>query len=258
MSIKSIADRMKDYEMRSSSYLTPRSYIIVRVDGCNFKKYTSKLNRPYDDGLIEDMNNTAIEVSAFIYGCKLGFVQSDEISFIIHQPSSITEPWYNYNVQKMVSIIASKTSTVFNKLRRVRNGDDSAIFDARVFVLPTLDEVINYLIWRQIDGKRNSISAAALSLFSHHKLEGKNSQDKIDMMRSVGFDWYHDIDFRRQTGALISKVTYMVDIPTQYLKQDGITQVERSHWGIINTPVFFSKNEICTVDNKNFLSNLLK
>ena len=56
----SIGDRMKEnYENRTRSFLPRRSYTIIRIDGKAFHTYTKGLQRPFDDGLMEDMDLTA-------------------------------------------------------------------------------------------------------------------------------------------------------------------------------------------------------
>lgn len=248
----SLGDRMKDYENRTGSYLLPRTPFVIRVDGCNFKRYTANLARPYDDDLIYDMNQTAMIVASKIQGCKLAFVQSDEISFIVYQPSHKEELYYDYKVQKIVSVVSSLTSTTFNNLRSTIGEDTSAVFDARCFSLPTIDECINYLIWRQRDGKRNSISAAAMALFSHKELHMKSSQDKIDMMREKGYDWYRDIDFRKQSGGIITRVEKKVEIADEHLKyaKDDELTANRHHWVMVDTPEIHS-------DNNTFIRQIL-
>jgi tRNA(His) guanylyltransferase len=55
-----ISDRMKEnYENRSRFSLPRRSYTLIRVDRKAFHTYTRGLIRPFDDGLILDMDTTA-------------------------------------------------------------------------------------------------------------------------------------------------------------------------------------------------------
>ena len=80
----SIGDRMKEnYENRSRFSMARRSYTLIRVDGKAFHTYTRGLIRPFDDGLIEDMDATAVYLCKNIMGAKFAFVQSDEISILL-------------------------------------------------------------------------------------------------------------------------------------------------------------------------------
>jgi tRNA(His) 5'-end guanylyltransferase len=69
---------MKEYE--NCYFKVPnRSYVIVRLDGVRFSKYTKNL-KPFDDLLSNVMDATTIEL------CKqfnpMAYTQSDEISLI--------------------------------------------------------------------------------------------------------------------------------------------------------------------------------
>jgi hypothetical protein len=81
--LDSLGDRMKGYENAFRHYLPRRNYVMIRIDGCHFHTYTKGLKRPFDHGLIEDMDNTAKYLCQKIQGAKLAFVQSDEISILL-------------------------------------------------------------------------------------------------------------------------------------------------------------------------------
>ena len=217
--------RMKEfYENRSKVYLQRRSNVIIRIDGRCFSNYTKGLNKPYDIGFMEDMNETAKFLCENIQGAKMSFCQSDEISIWLTDYDDIkTDAWFDYNIQKMCSIAASLATAKFNQLRlnrhlREKLNDDvtritplfidnlgkikQAEFDARVFVLPNQDEVINYFLWRQQDCTKNSISMAAETLYSSKELLKKNSSDKQEMMFQKGVNW-NDYPTRFKRGAAI-------------------------------------------------------
>lgn len=120
--------RMKEnYEQRSRTYLTRRTPVILRLDGKAFHTYTRGLDKPFDDGLIEDMQETAKYLCENIQGAKLAYTQSDEISILLTDYDNInTDAWFDYQVQKMCSVAASMATAQFNYLRLVRyfSGDD--------------------------------------------------------------------------------------------------------------------------------------
>ena len=50
-------------------------------------------------------------------GCQLGYIQSDEISLIINNYKTLdTQPWYENNLQKMVSVSAAMASAKFTSI----------------------------------------------------------------------------------------------------------------------------------------------
>lgn len=197
----------EDYELRFRTQLMRRVYTVIRVDGHSFKNYTKGLKKPFDPEFMEDMDKTAKFLCEDISGSKMAYVQSDEISIIMTDFDDIsTQAWFDYDVQKLVSISASKATLAFNKARLERMGilKKWAEFDSRVFQLPSLIEVKNYLMFRQRDFKRNSISTCARILFSQSELKGKNGEEMISMMLEKGFDW-SSLDSSMRLGRIIVK-----------------------------------------------------
>ena len=187
-----LGNRMKTfYEDRFRISLPRRTNVVIRIDGKSFHTYTNGLKKPFDKGLMEDMDETARFLCENIQGAKMGYVQSDEISILLTDyDEQMTDAWFDYNLQKMVSISASIATAKFNSLRRERFEDQRdgfmkpptlAMFDARAAVIPSKKEVVNYFIWRQQDCTTNSIAMAAQSMFSHSALNGKNSSNMQDM-----------------------------------------------------------------------------
>lgn len=231
--------RMKqNYESRSTQYLTRKIPVIMRVDGKAFHTYTSNLNKPFDDGLISDMNNTAIYLCQNIQGAKCAYVQSDEISILITDYDNLqTDAWFDYNVQKMCSISAGYASGKFNQLRFrrlvntlfLRDGQNNfaywmdhlsgegfdyiykeevlANFDSRVWNHPK-EEVANYFLARQKDCVKNSIAAVAQSLYSHKELEGKNQSEQQEFIFQKGLNW-NNFEVGKKRGRFIVKNTYV-------------------------------------------------
>lgn len=118
----SLGDRMKsNFEVRTRTFLPRRTNTIIRLDGRAFHSYTRGLQRPYDLDFMSDMDETAKFLCENIQGCKLAYVQSDEISLLLTDFEDITtEAWFDGNVQKMVSISAAMAAAKFNQLRTKR------------------------------------------------------------------------------------------------------------------------------------------
>jgi tRNA(His) 5'-end guanylyltransferase len=256
-----IGDRMKSYyEDRTRFKLTRRTNTIIRVDGKAFHTYTEGLQRPFDQGLMEDMNKTAEYLCQNIQGAKFGYVQSDEISILITDYDDIdTHAWFDGNLQKMTSIAASLATAKFNQLRMARACSDSdgdlaekmlanleieqfklAMFDARIFQIPYQEEVINYFIWRQQDATRNSISSVAQSLYSAKELHGKKTSDMQEMIFQKGINW-NDYSPREKRGSIIRRVEHVYarrDEPIMDGKTRVIEAYKRKKWEADpNTPI---------------------
>lgn len=208
MKSDSLGNRMKDfYENRTRYFLPRRTFTIIRLDGKAFHSYTRGLIKPFDDQFIKDMDETACYLCKNIQGSKFAFVQSDEISILLTDFDNITtDAWFDGNIQKITSISASLATAKFNELRPGK----IALFDSRVFTIPTRSEVQNYFIWRQQDTVRNSIQSVAQSLFSHRELNNKNTSELQDMCMNKNINW-NDFEPKYKRGRLIVKQEYMVE-----------------------------------------------
>lgn len=196
-----IGDRMKSYYEDIYRIKIPRrTNVIIRVDGKAFHSLTRDVQKPFDEIFMDCMNKTAIALCQEIQGCKFAYTQSDEISLWLTDYDDIgTEAWFGGNLQKMCSISAALASVTFSA-----NYGRSAYFDSRVFVVPELEEVVNYFIWRQQDASRNSINAVAQSLYSHKSLQGKNTNDLHEMIFNAGKNW-NDYPVTQKRGTAFKK-----------------------------------------------------
>jgi len=217
--IVSLGDRMKRYEAASEQRLVRRLPVAIRIDGKRFSQLVKKLRvtRPYDASFMRAMTAAALGVVKEMTGCVFGYVQSDEISLILRNDQGReSEPFLDNRVQKICSIAASAATGWFN--RRYQALAAPAMFDARVFVLPSLEEAKNYLIWRQQDCTRNSIlNAAYWEIAARGKAEdgsplGKKTARKMIhglktdelqelLFQQTGLNWNdYDSRFKRGTG----------------------------------------------------------
>jgi len=248
-----LGKRMKEnYEDRTRFLLPRRTYTIIRLDGCHFHTYAKSFARPYDLGLMRIMDQTAIALCEAIPGCKLAFVQSDEISLVLTDFDTIqTQAWFGGNVQKITSVSASIATASFNNgmyldEEIMANMDKVAYFDSRVFTIPDRAEVINTLIWRQQDCTRNSIQMGAQSMYSQKQLHGKNSSELQELMFQKGQNWdKYPVGFKR--GRIILKEQIeTVEIPEGHRKKKDVgTPFESEHfltvrkkWGVFDPPIF--------------------
>lgn len=200
MTKDSLGDRMKKfYEDRNRTYLARRTPVIIRVDGKAFHSLTAKAIKPFDLGFIADMALAAQRTAKELQGFKLGYVQSDEVSFLLTDYDQLdTDAWFDYNVQKICSVTASYMTYYFNTGFQVRSNEmrkehqlkGIAVFDARCFNIPR-EEIANYFLWRAKDWERNSVSMLAQANFSHKELHGKGRADMHEMLHQKNLNWAH-------------------------------------------------------------------
>lgn len=221
MDKSSLGDRMKRYEKASRVTLTGRLPLIIRLDGKAFHTLTKKLDKPYDVQFKDLMLHTAKHLLENIMGCKLAYVQSDEISLLLTDYDKLeTEAWYDKQLQKIVSVSASIATAYFNKYYNNFIDDtkiikDVGLFDSRAFVLPK-EEVCNYFIWRQNDATRNSIQGLGQAHFSQKEMNGISNNDVQDkLMLEKGINWNDTESYFKRGGCVVKDcmVTIDNDIP---------------------------------------------
>ena len=243
-----IGNRFKEYyENRSKTYLMRRSNVIVRIDGCHFHSYCKGLQKPFDPIFIKTMQQTTKSLCENIQGCKIGYVESDEISLLLTDYDTLqTDAWFDYSVQKICSVSASMAALFFNKhwQKNVAELGDvykskselGAYFDARVFNLPK-EEVTNYFIWRQNDATRNSIQSLAQANFSQKQIHSMNNSQLQDKLHEEkGINW-NDCKTVEKRG---SCVIHVFD-----------KSINRSKWIIDEEIPIFTQN-------RDYIENILK
>jgi len=242
----SLGDRMKEYENVERKHLTRRTPCILRLDGKSFHTFTKGFQKPFDMILMESMWETAKYLCENVMGCKLAYVQSDEISLLLTDYDNITtQSWFDKNIQKMVSVSASMATLAFNNkfnelVKKLQenalltldledrkdnvkiyhtylNKVNTALFDSRVFNLPK-EEVCNAFIWRQQDATRNAIQMVGHANFSQKQLHNINCNQIQEMLFQEKGINFNDYPTYQKRGVCIIK---------EYYDKDG---AERSRW----------------------------
>lgn len=184
-----LGSRMKEYEAIETEKTFQWSFdepIYFRLDGRCFSSLTKNLQRPFDDNFHEIMKYTMSYLCDHLQ-CSLAYTQSDEISLIYFPKNEKHCIPFNGKKQKLISSSASMCSVRFIKLLAEYYPslvDKFVGFDSRVIQMPSLMEVINMIVWRQIDCYKNSISMAARTHYSHKSLQGMSGKDMIQRMNN--------------------------------------------------------------------------
>ena len=253
--MESLNDRMKSYEKAYKYLLTPRSYVILRLDGKNFSKYTKNLVKPFDIDLSDAMNKTAMALCDE-FNAKFAYTQSDEISILLTDIGNLdAQPMFGGSLQKLCSLSAAVATAKFNEVRNKQFlmnmieadkemvadaiskdfvGDivdfpKQALFDCRVFIVPSATEAINHMVWRNRDCVRNSISMAAQSVYSHKELQGKNSDEQQEMLFKKGINW-SKYPPKFKDGLLVIKEEYeksIEDLTMARLPSNPVVHIKR-------------------------------
>lgn len=211
-----LGTRMKEfYEQIPKTRLMRRVPVAVRIDGRSFHTFTRGFWKPFDRTLMNTMQGTMQYLCQNIQGAKFGYAQSDEITLILTDYDTFTtSAFFDYEVQKLCSIIASMATMKFNQLfpynvslLRGIKGDYKAIhyfeeyydtmltaaskgamFDCRCFNIPK-EEVTNLIYWRQLDAMRNSVQMVGQANFSQKELQNKSCEKIKEMLAVKGILW---------------------------------------------------------------------
>jgi len=204
----SLGNRIKEYELVSKNYLTKRIPVICRIDGKCFSTFCKRFERPYDKFFNNSMNQVMKFVCENVQGAKFAERHSDEISILITDYDKITtDSYFDYNVQKIVSVISSMATAELCRLMAKASfkqphfgnwinkeyigwEENWPMFDCRCFNIPK-SEVANYYWWRLLDSKRNSINMLAQSEFSHKELQSitcNQMQEKLFQERQINWN----------------------------------------------------------------------
>lgn len=265
-----LGDRMKEYENLTRFKLDKEYPMIIRLDGNAFHTFTRGFDRPFDKILRTSMEETAKYLLENIPGSQLAYHQSDEISILVtNYQLSNREPWFDNNINKIVSITAAMATLAFNKAFQFNVAHSTifdiesiksdsvrlahrdaikvgALFDSRVFILPK-DEVPNYFIWRQQDAIKNSISMVSQSLFSHNSLQGLNGIQMVERMKLEKDIVYEDKYTTIERRGSVTHRLEPFDMEKIIIQKDGTSKLikyRRSNLGIDdNIPVFKDNRE---------------
>lgn len=235
-----LGDRMKWYESQETDeQFLPMIPVVVRVDGRSFSRFTKPFERPID----EKFRSVMVEVTKYLVdqtNAVIGYTQSDEISLVLYTENPKSQMFFNGRKFKLTSGIAAMASVKFLALAqqawpeyiaKMDQSDSLPTFDCRCFQVPTKDEAVNALIWREQDATKNAITMAAYCYYSHKELEGKNGKAKKAMLADKGVDFNdYPVYFRRGTYVKRRLVTQKLEeeiiqkIPEQHRPKDGLVQ----------------------------------
>lgn len=247
-----LAKRHKTYEHTYDYRIINRLPVIIRVDGRSFSKITRRLQRPYCPKLMNTMVKTMLHLTKQVDGAVFGYQQSDEITLVVKNDQTYdTEPFFGNRIQKLCSIIASIATLEFNRSLNGINLAGDAVFDCRVFAVPSEIEAVNNLIWRQEDCYRNAVTnALAAELINKYgkktaasMLFNKNRSERLLLLKTecdINFDEKYDSSFRLGVGCYKT--------PKIIVTEHG--QTTRNKWHIdYNLPKF--------IDNHEFISQII-
>lgn len=183
------AIKFKAAEAKFRSTLPSQSIIGMRLDGKAFRTFTKQFDRPYDYKFMDGMDAVGLHmVSKNLNGAMFAYVQSDEVTvfFTDLNGTKRTHLFNGGRVEKILSNTASVATGVF--MKELPDVEGIPVFDCRVFVLNNMDEVQEYMDWRRLDARKNSISMAASTLYSEKQLRGVSTRGRAELLKGTRFE----------------------------------------------------------------------
>lgn len=214
--------------------LLPNTWIVIRLDGRGFHKFSNDhcFEKPNDIRALNLMNDAASSVLRTFSDIILAYGNSDEYSFVFKKNSQL----YGRRESKLISIIVSIFTSNYVFLWPTHFIDTVLIyppsFDARAIVYPSVQNLRDYLSWRQVDCHINNlynttfwalVQKGNVSITNaEKKLMGTLSKDKHELLFScfgINYNNEHEmfkkgsIILRNKTGESKSEINvFYIDI----------------------------------------------
>lgn len=189
----------------------------VRVDGVGFSKFTRAFEKPFDPQIMDAMLFAAEKIIND-FQPVLTYVQSDEVTFLF---SGDVEPPMAGRVVKIASRLAAQMTSAFvykiSKGRPSLGSNGNPHFDGRVTWFEGKQAAVWNIQWRDMDARKNAVSAAAATVYSERELSGKNRGQRLVMLREAGID-FSDYPEEFRTGVYLRRVKELREMTEQELR----------------------------------------
>lgn len=231
---KSIGDFFKDKERENRTAVPHEGFLVMRMDGKGFSKFTSSMQKPFDIRFSRAMITATRNITQTDAPVMFAYTQSDEISLIFNHTSENGQVWFGGQVQKLVSTTAAMATAFFNaEMAREFGPDKIGFFDSRVALASASEEEVGrYLQWRKDDAVKNSISMLAHHEFGTSRLKGVSTRGRLQMLVDAGRSWDNNTPTEAKAGTLIypinreEKVTYT----RRDTGEEYSAMAMRTHW----------------------------
>lgn len=279
MNFKNLEEKCLYYRGLTDYKLLPNSNIIVMLDGKNFSTLIkNNFKKPFDDDFIKMMNKTANYLCCNVQGCKIGYVQSDEISLLITDyDNPNTDTLFGGRLCKIQSILAAMATAEFNRqyikyklsekfadetdagfteIYDAINDMKLAQFDCKAWVVPNENDAFAWFLFRNIDCIRNSKQQTAQTWCSHKELIGKDTDGQIKyLLDNHGIDWNTFSDGKKYGRFVVRKEEFL----TKVVKGETIIYVRNKFRVIDGFPLteeeykelffnYIKKNKVIGID----------
>lgn len=173
---------VKSFEREN--FLLPDTYIVIRVDGKGFHKFSKEYSfaKPNDLRALTVMNNAAKTIVQQFSDIVMAYGDSDEYSFLLRKQCKLFER----REMKLVSTFASAILAYYYYYWQQEFPEKPLLptrlpnFDARAIVYPNDSAIRDYFRWRQVDCHINNLyNTTFWTLVEKGELSPKEAENSL-------------------------------------------------------------------------------
>jgi tRNA(His) 5'-end guanylyltransferase len=183
---------MVSYEESTEYKLLRKIPVVLKIDGRSFATITRNIQKPFCHKTMSMMSGTMLSLVKQIDGAIFGYTYSDKIIIVLRNDRSETEdPWFGNNIQSICSTTSSLATYEFlHNVWEIDNPpqfEGSITFKTKVFGVPSITEVINYLIYSQYCCMQYAINSILHSVIGRSSvLDGISLEDRKKALDEAG------------------------------------------------------------------------
>ncbi|KAI1926002.1 tRNA-His guanylyltransferase [Ophidiomyces ophidiicola] len=223
--------------------LLPNTWIVVRIDGRGFHKFSARygFEKPNDLRALNLMNAAAKEVMKDLSDLVMAYGSSDEFSFVFHRTCQLFER----RSSKLVSTVVSTFTAhyVYNWPQFFPSspleGEWLPTFDSRAIQYPSLQNLRDYMSWRQVDCHINNLYNTTFwnmvlrggmsNVDAESALQGTVSSDKNELLFSrFGINYNNEPEIFRKGSVLYRDFEQKQLEQIQKERQNAVPKESRS------------------------------
>ncbi|EDQ92256.1 uncharacterized protein MONBRDRAFT_31372 [Monosiga brevicollis MX1] len=185
----------------SEARLLPNTWIVVRIDGRGFHKFSAKhgFKKPNDARAINLMNAAAVACMNEFPDIVMAYGESDEYSFVFDKRTQLFSRRGDKIMSSIVSFFSSTYVMQWPQHMVDAEGQPEPLvatphFDGRCVLYPTLENLRDYVAWRQVDCHINNLynttfwtlvlKGGLTEYEAEQRLVGTFSKDKNELLFS--------------------------------------------------------------------------
>ncbi|KAJ2369477.1 tRNA-histidine guanylyltransferase 1-like [Coemansia sp. RSA 2607] len=215
--------------------LLPSTWLVVRVDGKGFTKFTTKhgFKKPNDIRALELMNRAAKVVMENMDEIAISYGQSDEFSFVFSKDAKA----YGRRASKLMTLLVSQFTSAYvfywSEFFPDTKLQYPPAFDSRVVVYPSDKIMRDYLCWRQVDCHINNMYNTCFWTLvdkggmtpkeAEKRLAGTFKKDKHELLYGFDMNYNNELEIFKK-GSVLVRDKVLVDVVDS---QDAVVKREK-------------------------------